>query len=542
MYSEAIDGAPLDGHVDPPVDAPLDATVDAPDDSSVDPTDAGICSSRTCPTGCCDPSGRCLSGQTLNACGTGGKACSDCAAIGFSSCNVALGQVCASETQACGRATCPEGCCAAIGDLTFCTAGTASARCGGGGGQCYDCSAQREECQPETRQCVNPTCGPQNCGGCCVGNTCVVGTDAIACGKQGNQCLNCAATNGACIADGQPNERTCTGPVACSPANCAGCCVGDRCVAGSSTGACGKAGQACVACGATESCSSGACVAPPACGPGNCAGCCVGRDVCLVGADATACGVGGQQCSNCTADNKTCQAGACRAPACGPANCAGCCTAAGDCALGFTSRACGSAGAACFDCVAGGSTCNTLGLPRVCANQGGTCPSAYPGCAPAVTTAVRPARQGLCNDVADLDAIQAACATGAETGSCLAAFAVLSATNAACGRCLSPFRVPFAQGTGLARCAAPFVDSTCNHATGCATDCADTSCNACPVGNVAQCKLSVSANGGQCSSFAQRPGCLLPTLVPGALCSPVTYPNFGGWLRAVGDHFCGNGP
>ena len=79
------------------------------------------------------------------------------------------------------------------------------------------------------------------------------------------------------------------------------------------------------------------------------------------------------------------------------------------CALGFTNAACGSGGAACVNCTNQGSTCDTLVAPRVCANQQNTCPAAYAACPAGVRTQVTPALQNLCDDAAELDALQAAC-------------------------------------------------------------------------------------------------------------------------------------
>ncbi|HEY0879885.1 MAG TPA: hypothetical protein VGD87_00080, partial [Archangium sp.] len=50
--------------------------------------------------------------------------------------------------------------------------------------------------------CGAPTCGPQNCSGCCdADNKCVPVTASnsnASCGRQGNACVNCAATAQVC--------------------------------------------------------------------------------------------------------------------------------------------------------------------------------------------------------------------------------------------------------------------------------------------------------------------------------------------------------
>jgi hypothetical protein len=95
--------------------------------------------------------------------------------------------------------------------------------------------------------------------------------------------------------------------------------------------------------------------------------------------------------------------------------------------------------------------------------------------------------------------------------------------------------------TGIYLCAAPFVDAACNDSSGCATDCATTSCGGCPAGNEAQCQSQVNQGNGQCKKFIPSPACLQPAIGPAGLCR---YDNktFGTWLRVIGNHFCGNGP
>jgi hypothetical protein len=328
----------------------------------------------------------------------------------------------------------------------------------------------------------------------------------------------------------------------CGPGNCAGCCIGaDVCAVGNQNTACGLAGAQCLNCAGLGSvCQGGACQVP-LCGPGNCAGCCSGN-TCVLGTQDSACGQAGAQCNDCTPGNQVCQGRQCRAR-CGAANCGGCCTAGNTCAVGFTNASCGSGGAACINCTAAGSTCNTLTVPRVCANQQNQCPAAYPSCAAGTTTPLTASLQNVCDDALDLDSLQVACAGGPDTGTCIAAFQVLAAANAACSACLAPFNQPFRQLSGIYRCTAPFVSNACNRSTGCATDCQDTSCTQCPAGTEDQCRNQVNANGGQCNSYVAQTFCVASALQPGSLCSPATYgANFGRWLRAVGDHYCGNGP
>ena len=103
--------------------------------------------------------------------------------------------------------------------------------------------------------------------------------------------------------------------------------------------------------------------------------------------------------------------------------------------------------------------------------------------------------------------------------------------------------MPFPALAGLYRCAAPFVTASCNQTTGCAVDCTQDSCDECAPASETQCRQQVSNQGGQCFAYVQDTVCAANALQQGQLCSPFTYQgNFGRWLRAVGDHFCGNGP
>ena len=534
--------------------------------------------------GCCDRSSgteRCVSGIDANACGVGGASCTDCSVQGRA-CDITSG---ACTTARCGPDNC-KGCC--VGDK--CLPGTDPLSCGQSGQQCISCATQGQTCQSTGGggRCVGtPTCGPANCNGCCNGNTCVTGADSTACGTRGAACRNCAATGQTC----NGATRVCETPVTCNAANCPGCCAGNNCVIATTPAACGKGGQACFACAPNEACNAGVCqpaaTCSPAtcngccignlcaagnqntacglgglncencsgqnpqrvcqagtcqlfaCGPGNCAGCCQGN-TCVIGTGDTSCGGGGAACSDCTANGRVCNPGSrtCQVP-CGPGNCGGCCSTSTTCAVGFANNACGSGGVACANCTAQNSTCNGLVTPVRCSNQQNTCPAPYPTCPGAVTMPVTPTLQNLCTDP-DLDALQAACAAGADSGPCIAALATLAATNAACQKCIQPFAVPWEQLSGLYLCASPQVSTACRRSMGCATDCGDKSCNQCTPDNVDDCKNTVNQpGGGQCGTYVQQTNCAAAAFAPNQPCSPFAG-NFGQWLRRVGDHFCGN--
>lgn len=604
---------------------------------------ASACGPSNCPAGCCDANGTCRTGRDVRACGSIGGSCSDCVAGGFDRCT--RSRVCAREETSCDGSSC-SGCCGVEDGTRLCLSGTEPIACGRRGGTCDDCAEEGRVCDASSRicgttrcdasncsgccvgdkcltgetatacgtggvQCAScagsqecrlgasgrrqcageSTCGPQNCGGCCTPQgTCVTGNDTTACGQGGQACDACSASE-LCVAVGLPNARTCQPEPTCGPANCAGCCVGNQCVVSTTPAACGANGSACTACGAGLRCSpQGTCVSGGECTAATCGGCCVG-DICAVGTQQTACGAGGDLCLNCAnlTPARVCQSGACQVPACGPttcpngccsgntcvvgtqdnacgptggaactdcaasnrlcqnrqcvekcgpSSCGGCCRANNSCNVsGTDNAACGQGGAACSNCSASGSFCNGLVTPRRCSDQQSTCPAAYPTCAQGVRTQVTPVTQSVCSDAA-LDALAAACANGPNVGSCTTA---VNALGNACRSCIGRFTFPFDERTGLYACAASFVNAQCRRATGCATDCASTSCDSCAPSAEGQCRALVGNGGGQCATFSTAASCA-DSALNGGLCSPFSYASFGAWLRGVGDHFCGNGP
>lgn len=617
--------------------------------SSLEPESLGdggassACGPSTCPDGCCDSSGRCRVGSDVRACGSLGGRCSDCVANGFTLCSAA--RVCGRDDPSCSPATC-SGCCALDEGRRRCLSGTEPSACGRSGASCADCAEQGRACDLGSRACGTTSCSAANCDGCCVGDKCLpgdiatacgakgeacgacapgqacralaaggrcegvtacgpascdgccdaagrclTGNDTTACGKQGDTCAACRPEQ-VCVPEGRPNERTCQAQATCGPSNCAGCCVGNQCVIATTPQACGVKGEACKTCGPDQVCgSAGTCVQGSSeCNPASCAGCCVG-DICAVGTQNTACGGGGALCQNCASQTpaRVCQSGVCQLPSCGPAtcpngccsgntcvvgtqdnacgltgggvcqdctatsqvcegrqcrdrcsaaNCSGCCQANNRCATGIANNACGSGGAACANCAQSGSFCNGLVVPRRCNNQQTTCPATYGTCAPGIATPVTPRRQNLCTD-ADLDTLTVACAGGADASACDSAHAALPA---ACRTCLAPFKHPYEQNTGLWACAASQVHASCRRSTGCATDCAQTSCAQCLPTSENQCHALVNGVSGQCRSYSNAASCANAALAAGQLCSPYSYADFGQWLRSVGDHFCGDGP
>lgn len=552
--------------------------------------DDPACSPSSCPTGCCatdEGQRRCLSGTEGAACGRNGDACANC---------TTEGRACDVASRACGSTTCSpancNGCC--VGDK--CLPGDATTACGTRGAACDTC-ATGQVCRAASGGggvCEGTrTCGPANCGGCCnAAGQCVAGNDTTACGKGGQACSACGL-NSVCVRDGLPNERTCQLQTTCGPTNCPGCCVGNQCVTATTPTACGTNGQQCKTCPTGQVCNaSGTCVPGSECNPANCAGCCVG-DICAVGTQNTACGAGGGQCLNCVNQNpsRVCQSGSCQLPACGPqtcpngccsgntcvvgtqnnacgaigggacndctaqnqvcvnracsvacgpANCTGCCLANNTCDIGIGNTTCGAGGVACANCAAQGSFCNGLVVPRRCNNQQSTCPAAYGACPGGTATPIVTALQNVCTD-AQLDtlALATTCDLGADDPACIAAVTALGPT---CAACVSQFRFPFIQKAGLFACAAAQLGDLCRRATGCAVDCAQTSCEQCLPTAENQCYSLVNGLTNQCGTFDLATACAAPALQAGQLCSQASYPTFGQWLRTVSDHYCGNGP
>lgn len=464
-----------------PTDAGLDAKLDSP---IPDGGDGGACSPATCPNGCC-AGGVCRTGNEFAACGAGGQACDDCAAANYDYCDPDLRQ-CAKDQPTCDSISCPTGCCLVFNGKNVCVTGTSGVACGTGGSACADCNAKGAVCDTGSHACVAPTCGPQNCKGCCAGNVCVAGTDVKTCGVGGLQCADCASKGQTC----DTQTGTCFGPPpTCNAQNCPnGCCQGNVCIAPTSDKACGKPGAQCQDCTPQGGkCQTGACVVPPTCTVQNCAaGCCSGNI----------------------------------------------------CYAGFLNNRCGSGGNACADCTVKASTCNTGVTPRVCNSQQTTCPAAYPSCPANTTTPILPVTKGVCG-APDLADAKQACQGGAGTFACDQFFATIASINPACGKCLAPFDYPFQEATGIYNCVAPYVGAQCDHATGCATQCQDTSCAQCPANSTSSCRTSVR-QGGQCQTYFQQTQCVINGLFgQGQFCSPQTYQgNYGNWLAGVGAHYC----
>jgi hypothetical protein len=155
--------------------------------------DAG-CGPATCPNGCCDANGECVT-PTDQSCGLFGEACTSCGP------NQYCKGSCITPTTNCGPENC-GGCCAGA---SACADGVHGALCGHGGEQCTRCDAMdgTGTCKADPNGggvCLQaPTCSPGNCNGCCYGNVCAQGTQNIACGRGGQMCQDCSSSEETCV-------------------------------------------------------------------------------------------------------------------------------------------------------------------------------------------------------------------------------------------------------------------------------------------------------------------------------------------------------
>ncbi len=315
-------------------------------------TDLVPCDPLSCPHGCCDAAGNCRPGADDSACGTSGSACAACVCVSLSG---ADGGRCAS----CGPSNC-AGCCQ--GAVCVPPDQLSVAACGSGGEACVTCGAGAY-CKAACIR-MQPDCGPGNCPGCCRGNNlCATGNTIVACGTNGQFCQQCGGGQG-CVAN--PNGGGLCGNVqTCDRTNCGGCCMGNVCLLGTRDAQCGSYGAPCTTCKPGETCvgaapGGGICEKPPFCTAGNCMTCCSGNQ-CVAGTEDHACGGNGHPCQDCTAFGATCVNQTCVVTTpCNAKTCSGCCY--GDvCAQGNQDFACGIGGTVCRSCVVQNGHCHPGG-------------------------------------------------------------------------------------------------------------------------------------------------------------------------------------
>jgi hypothetical protein len=210
--------------------------------------DGGVCNSDTCANGCCQ-GGQCIIFITEQACGSGGEACKVCPPGDF--CKGG----CFHMMDNCGPSNCP-GCC--IG--TWCATGNQNNSCGKDGLECFDCRPG-PDCVPSGG---GGLCGGKppclNCNGCCLDGQCVQGSSDTQCGGQGRVCDNCAVQGWDCVLVGPNSDYRCGRNNFCDKQSCAGCCFGSVCGVGTQDVACGTGGVNCVDClDQKKTCVNGAC-------------------------------------------------------------------------------------------------------------------------------------------------------------------------------------------------------------------------------------------------------------------------------------------
>ncbi len=112
------------------------------------------------------------------------------------------------------------------------------------------CAEDMCRCKPNYMSCGNDA---HCCSGLCVNGRCDGGCkpEGTRCEENFNCCSGLACVESRCASSNKAK---------CSKSNCAGCCDGTVCRAGSRQGACGASGAACAACGAGKTCTaSGVC-------------------------------------------------------------------------------------------------------------------------------------------------------------------------------------------------------------------------------------------------------------------------------------------
>lgn len=191
----------------------------------------GGCDQTSCPAGCCQGN-FCSTGLSNQACGTAGRSCSNCAA---------LGGVCDQNLQTCSSSQCMPDCTTkCIGDSDGCN-GTCKTgkdctvepctpncdgKCSGESDGCTGTCNDPADCQPGcTPDCAgkcagasngcNGICTTSSCTGCCQGATCLLGTSDTACGKIGStaksdgSCWECPSDFEGCAWQCQASTFTC---------------------------------------------------------------------------------------------------------------------------------------------------------------------------------------------------------------------------------------------------------------------------------------------------------------------------------------------
>jgi hypothetical protein len=213
------------------------------DQACQDGSCVAACGPSTCPQGCCDANGACVTTLNDSSCGTHGAACRSCSTgnhcvSGQCGCrdstDCPANQACQPDhlcANLCGsNVTCNGGCCA---DTDLCVKGDASSACGVSGGACLDC----------TQSSAGSVCQTNGSCGSCVPGTSTV-CNASACNASRVTCTP-SGTMAACPAPSNPTWN--------------GIAVGGACTVG--TGACAGSGQ--VVCSGTSAATCNATAGSP---------------------------------------------------------------------------------------------------------------------------------------------------------------------------------------------------------------------------------------------------------------------------------------
>jgi hypothetical protein len=207
------------------------------------------CDAASCPTGCCDSAGTCVTATTVVQCGTNGQACGTCA----TNQNCVAGVCTAPPTgggadAGCGPDTNPNGCCSSTGVTQ---GGTANTSCGSGGVACQNCELlgsaygcfDPDGTGPQLRSCRLADGGTPAFGGACTqtsecstigtGAVCKMTTSSGNAAYQGGYCSKPCASDAECGSTG-----FC---VYVAPFGEAGALCFDTCVSGSDC----RSGYAC---------------------------------------------------------------------------------------------------------------------------------------------------------------------------------------------------------------------------------------------------------------------------------------------------------
>ncbi|MDP3231755.1 MAG: hypothetical protein Q8N26_03180 [Myxococcales bacterium] len=220
------------------------------------------CSAATCPTGCCDSSGLCASGNTQSTCGSRGAACVGCS-FGFqciSGACVATGTGTGGGFSGVGGGSTAGG--VGGGNTAGGSAvGGGSSAGGSAGGSTAGGSAGGSTAGGSAGgSTAGGSAGGSTAGGSAVGGGSSAGGSAVGGGSSagGSAVGGGSSAGGSAVGGGSAGGGSAGGSTGCS-ASCAGCCLNGVCQPGNTTGACGARGVACFGCSTNQFCQAGAC-------------------------------------------------------------------------------------------------------------------------------------------------------------------------------------------------------------------------------------------------------------------------------------------